>query len=83
MDISKTPDHVNELGVKWWLDKSATEYASVVEGLMAWVIEYPNGIKTRVLTRDNKVIYENPSLEAIGAWVDMLKFNEMKQGKHQ
>ena len=24
----KTPDYVNEIGVKWWLDKDTTDYAN-------------------------------------------------------
>jgi hypothetical protein len=77
-----TPTHINpETGVKWWLDKSSTNYArtplpngkGALKEAVAWVVERPDGHRTRLLTVGQEILAENQGLEAFGAEIDMLK----------
>lgn len=76
------PDFVNDLGVKWWLDKSLTEYATREDGngiglsdITIWCVEKPNGYKTHIMTQGEEALYENQKLEDMAVHVDILKLN--------
>lgn len=77
----RTPDFVNEIGVKWWLDSLLTEYARkpnandiTLDDVTVFVIQYPDtGAMTRVITQDGKVIHDASSIEAIATRIDVMK----------
>lgn len=75
------PEFVNELGIKWWQDKSTTEYArnpdsaGTVLAAHVWFIEHPNGWRTRVIVSEQgEILDEAQALEDIGMKIDILKF---------
>lgn len=78
----KTPDYVNEIGVKWWLDKDTTDYANKKNinnkklNARCWFIEDTDKRRTRVLvcSDTNNILYESQSLESILYTIDFLKF---------
>lgn len=75
------PDAVNESGVKFWLDKSATDYAqkadqfgTKLKGWQVLMLEEPNGHRTRIVVNEKQEIMgENQSLEGIGCQIDVFK----------
>lgn len=73
------PDFINEEGVKWWVDKSTTDYAQrkdskgITLDIICYVIDRPDGYRTRVLIEEGNIIDDNTSLEAIACKIDMLK----------
>ncbi len=75
------PDFINELGVKWWLDKETTQYArredrnGIKLRVICYVIEEVNGRRTRVLIdEEREIIEEDQTLEGIGSKIDVRKF---------
>lgn len=81
--FAREPDSVNEKGVKWWIDKSSTDYArnpdsfgTCLPEVTCWFVEVPSGEKTRLITDGTGVIYESQQLEAIGVYIDMLKMDK-------
>lgn len=75
------PDFVNEQGVKWWLDKDSTRYASkensngISLDYQIFVVEEPDGRKTRlVLDEKRKPVYEHTHIESIAVWLDIQKY---------
>lgn len=75
------PEFINELGVKWWQDKSTTEYARKPDlagtslAAHAWFVEQPNGCKTRVLVSEKgEILAEAQALDDMGMKIDILKF---------
>jgi len=86
--FSTLPDFVNAEGVKWWHDKDTERYATSEDRhgtrlrVKAWIVERPDGYRTRLLIESGKIIGEAQSLEAIGAKIDWLKcatrFDEVK-----
>lgn len=76
------PDFINEQGVKWWIDKSTTQYAREEDqygttlNAIGWVAETPTGSQSRVLIdEDTKaIIAESPQMEGIGVKIDLLKY---------
>lgn len=89
MDLGK-PEFINEKGVKWWRDKSLTEYAHrensagiTLPNLTVWIVETLDGTRTRMFIRNKKPIYTNPSLEACAVHIDILKRLEMDKPKKQ
>lgn len=75
------PDFINEIGVKWWLDKATTKYAKSADSIgvtldvVCFFIEETNGRRSRVLvSKDKGAIYENQNLEALLSKIDILKF---------
>jgi len=84
---NKPPDHVNDLGVKWWLDKETTGYAQKpdIHGVSlpevcAWMVQLPNGSYTRLLTYKGEVLMESQRLEDIGCRIDRMKVEESFAG---
>jgi hypothetical protein len=83
MDIyiwEKTPDFVNEKGIKWWLDKSSTDYAQKenirgtrLPGVQVFYAEFPDGYRTRVIVQNKQPVYESQGLEAIAVHIDQMK----------
>lgn len=73
------PHFVNELGVKWWPDRDTTAYAAnkgrlnVSLKAAVWFTEDKSGYRSRVIVVNGDVVYDNQSLEAILAHIDMMK----------
>lgn len=74
------PDFVNELGVKWWLDRTSTDYArredpfgTRLPDAAVYAVEEPDGHRTQVLVIAGEAEYEAQSLEDMGVHIDMLK----------
>ena len=73
------PDHVNDMGVKWWLEKGMTDYArkeningTKLPNITAFIVE-KEGIKTRLLMDGEDIIYGNGNLEAVAVQINILK----------
>lgn len=77
----REPDYINELGVKWWKDQSATDYASVLKDAVVWYLHYPNGRRTYALLIENKPVFESEAIADVGKEIDRRKFEEMKSGR--
>lgn len=77
------PDYVNEDGVKWWLDESIYQYAKIrdVTGYDFFLVECPDGYRTRVIVRQGVIIFESPRLEEIGVHIDILKLQDEENVK--
>lgn len=76
----RPPDHINEQGSKFWLDKSLTQYARdpgrlgvSLNAVTALIVTDPQGITTRLLMEGQDVLAEDQSLESIACRIDMLK----------
>ncbi len=77
---TEKPDFVNPEGVKWWLDKSTTRYATK-ENLngtkldyQVFIVQKPDGYLTRIILDENREpIFESQQLETIGFEIDKLK----------
>ena len=86
INIFKTePLAINEKGVKFWLDKSTTEYAQnpdingTVLDVVCYFIEEANGRRSRILVKNGEIIEEDQSLEGIACKIDirkMLKYGD-------
>lgn len=84
IDIFSTePTHVNENGVKWWLDESLTKYSRNHNGekdesmkdVVVWCVERPNGYRTRVMTEGNEILEENQTLEGMACKIDWIRIS--------
>lgn len=82
IDVFATePDFINELGVKWWIDKMTTNYAQSPDvwgtrlNAMCFFVEEPGGRRTRVLIDrgTENVLAEDQALDGIGCKIDILK----------
>jgi hypothetical protein len=79
-DNGEEPYFVNEEDYKWYIDESTTNYAQKskgslkgLENIVCFFIKKGKRV-TRVLVDDKQnILYENTSLEAIAAKIDMLK----------
>ena len=73
------PDLQDKFGTKWWLDRSASDYASranakgITLGAEVWLVEELNGDQRFVLVANQKVIFECYGLSAMGEHIDKLK----------
>lgn len=73
------PDLTDAFGTKWWLDPSASDYASradargITLGAEVWLIEELNGDRSFCLVKDRKVIFESKSLAEVGKRIDLIK----------
>ena len=73
------PIFINAAGVKWWNDDSVNSYIKskeTIKDLIGYIVELPDGSKTRVLVRNGSVIYESTKLESIGVQVDLIAVDE-------
>lgn len=74
-DVFATPpDAVNEIGVKFWVDKDLTRYAinkglSLVQVLF---VEEPDGTRTRLLVQNGIAVDEDQTLEGMAAKIDFI-----------
>ncbi len=76
-------------GIEWWKDKDMNKYIEQKfekptreVDLHAWFVKHKSGAVFRVLTQDNKVIYETTSLEAISMQVDILVLKRGHENKN-
>jgi len=72
------PQYVNKQGVKWWKDRSTTEYAlrqgpGKLVGTEAFIMERPDGKRSHVLVRKGAVIAETQRPEALATKIDRLR----------
>lgn len=74
------PDFVNEEGVKWWRDKSLTEYARdagilgvSLHKVSVWLIETARGYRTRIILVGDKHYFESTQMESIAVRLDVMK----------
>lgn len=83
LDFDRKPDHVNADGVKWWRDRDADDYAKreddrgvSLPDVRVWYTERPDGLKSYVITRGMKIVYDTQSYAHIGVRIDVLKLLE-------
>jgi hypothetical protein len=87
--FDKTPDGVNELGVKWWKDDSTTKYAQqknvhdISLDVTVVLVESPDGYRTRLILENDKPIWEGQGLEEVGAYIDWLKVQKLFDSKEK
>lgn len=75
------PDHVNEAGVKWWLDRDLTQHCTTADrkgvslAAQVFFVEEPSGVRTRLLvcTETQRILAGSPTLEGIGLKIDLYK----------
>lgn len=74
------PDHINEAGVKWWLHKSLTEWATrpdiygiVLADHKVWIVELPSGQRALLLTDKRGALHECKEMEAMACKIDFIK----------
>lgn len=77
----REPDFINESGVKWWIEKSLTQWAQKEDRhgtslpFTAFLLEFQDGAKTYVLVNDKQeVLADSTQYEAIACDIDVLKF---------
>lgn len=72
------PFHINEIGVKFWIDRGSTNYAKHkgLKGVVVFLTEHPDGFRTRLITQNQKPIYDSLKMEDIGVYIDMMKMAE-------
>ena len=78
-EFDKPPYHVNEKGVKFWIDRDCTEWARreggsgrPLKGAVVYLVEEPNGAHTRLLV-DSKAtpVATETALDAMGTLIDI------------
>ncbi len=77
----KDPDFVDDEGVKWWFEPTLTNYA-INKGFndgKVWVVERPDGYRTRLFTEGSDLLAEDQTIEGICFKIDLLA----KAKKHQ
>lgn len=78
------PDSVNEVDIKFWFDPSLTDWATSeqagwsgimpsLKGAIVYVVEFPNGEKTRILTISGQIVDESSSYEGMAVCIDKHK----------
>ena len=78
-DANSKPDFVNELGVKWWIDKSSTNYArnpdfnDIVLDVVCYIVKFPNGKFERVIVQNGEIEFSSQKIEDIGCHIDIMK----------
>jgi hypothetical protein len=79
----RAPDFINDIGVKWWFDKEITawatrpdQYGTVLKDVKCYLIEEPNGIRTRIILQKGEIVYESHLVESIACALDLMKFFE-------
>lgn len=77
------PDFTNESDVKFWMDKSCNNYVKKLglKNVICFLVETPDGCRTRLITLNGMPHYENQNLEAIGCHLDMMAVCEKFDGK--
>ncbi len=79
-DANIPPTHINEAGIKWWPDRSLTEYArkpnlkgTTLPKVTVWFVEHTDGHRTRLITDGQTPEFENGKMEDIACHIDMMK----------
>lgn len=74
------PDFVNSEGVKWRQEPGLTGYAESkgLAGSRAWLVERPDGYRTRLLTDGQGIIAEDQTIEGLGVKIDALAFQRRR-----
>jgi len=69
---------INEKGIKWQLNKTATDYASQIglREVSVWKIETPEGECKLIIVQGNAPVYESGTLDGIGAHLDIMRMAE-------
>ena len=85
IDFNNDPDYVTDGPngpIKWFCDEETTTYAqdkyygNVSLKCNCFVTIHPDGTKERVIIQNNEIIYaKSSSLEDIGCFIDVLKFD--------
>lgn len=70
----KTPDFVNEAGVKWWADRDITAYAreKLKSKAVVFYVEEPSGYRTRLLVENDQILNDDQTYEGMCCHIDML-----------
>lgn len=69
-----TPPHfTNETG-SFWLEEHLNKYAAELglKKVNVFIVKFKDGVVTRLIVQDGQPEYENQSLEAIGAHLDIM-----------
>ena len=73
----------NEIGVKWTVDIPLTEWCKRTDhhGISlsthrVWIVETPEGKRTRLLCESQHIIYESPRMEDVAVKIDWLKLQK-------
>ena len=71
---------INSTGVKWWTDESLTEWCRRADlngvslpDYKVWIVETPEGKRTRLLCEGETILSESPRTEDIAVKIDILK----------
>lgn len=82
-DGKREPDFVNPEGVKWWIDKSLTEWATKpnikgtrLPNVVSYVIEELNGNRSRVLVDKGVIVFDSQRAEDIAVHIDVMKLSK-------
>lgn len=69
------PLSVNEQGVKYWLEETATNYArnKGLSDVVVFLTEMKDGDRTYLITENQVPLYESKSLEGIGVQLDVMR----------
>jgi hypothetical protein len=74
-DVWSTPPlSVNEIGVKFWLDKDNTRYARSkgLTDVVVFYVEDAKNIRTRLITEKGEPLWDDQSLEGILCHIDIM-----------
>jgi hypothetical protein len=82
IDSSKPPDHVNELGNRFWLDNILTDHAIKPDihgrrllGMHVYYVEMVDGKRTYLMVnRKSEVVEEASGIEQMGCRIDVRKY---------
>lgn len=89
LDMTKMPppDVTDPDGTQWWLDKSASDYASRPDARgitfdgKVWINVSPQGFACYVLAENQHALYTHVFLEEIAKEIDKIKFKKF-YGNH-
>ena len=78
LDRNETPDFINDIGTRWWLDKNITKYAKDIFdqfkikkcSISAFYVETKDTEASYVLIIDNKIVAQSKSIDGIGSEID-------------
>jgi len=73
------PEHINDAGFKFWLDRSSTDYArnKGLDDYHVLFTEHPDGKRTRILVNgNNEPVCDDPSIEGIAVYIDLIAANK-------
>jgi hypothetical protein len=74
---NREPDAINELGVKYWVEKTSTQYAKSLklENIIVFRVLFPDNKQAYLITQNQKPIHETQSFEGIGCFLDIMVIN--------